>query len=145
VYADKAIKGLSLSLFEYDQADLKAFHTHKKKEKQYANTTPQELVAQLPLSAFKRFVKRRYFDGALQAKKMEEWYAHFLLDPRMAVDINGRHLVAGGPDGMKAFDVVWHNQITHALNQKMSGEWSLVTGKGGIFQLQLLAEYTHIP
>lgn len=76
----------------------------------------------LPLSAMKANVRREYFDGAQQAANLHQWYQDFLVNPAVAVDLNGRFLVAGGPDGLKAFDQCWGNQMKLVLQQKMSGK-----------------------
>jgi hypothetical protein len=81
-----------------------------------------QMVMILPLSAMKANVKRVYFDGARQAANLQKWYEDFLVNPAVAVDVNGRFLVAGGPDGLKAFDQCWQNQMKLVLQQKMSGK-----------------------
>lgn len=119
-----------MCLFRFNPGDLEAFHKYKKATEpdKFGKTTAWQLVMMLPLSALKGFVRREYFDGALQAANMEKWYADFLLNPAVAVDLNGRHLVSGGPEGMKAFNQCWDNQMRLALAQKMSGTWKLERG-----------------
>ena len=80
------------------------------------------MVLMLPLSALKQHVRREYFDGATQARNMQAWYDGFLVDRAVAVDVTGRHLVSGGPEGLKAFDQCSTNQIDLVLRQKVSGE-----------------------
>jgi len=114
-----------MCLFEYNKQDLEAFHKYKKAAdpSTFGNTTATQLVNMLPLSAMKQHVRREYYDGALQAENMQRWYEQFLVDPRVAVDLEGRHLVSGGPDGMKAFDRCWDSQMDLVLRQKMSGKF----------------------
>lgn len=124
--AGRAIKSFALCLFRYNQQDLEAFHRHKKAAdpSRFGNTAATQLVNMLPLSAMKQHVRREYFDGALQAENMQRWYEQFLVDPQVAVDLEGRHLVSGGPDGLKAFNRCWESQMDLVLRQKMSGKFS---------------------
>ncbi len=120
----RALKALALCLFEFNSEDLAAFLKYKQATDpcKFGKVTKEQLVLMLPLSAFKRFVRRHYFDGAKQAANLQKWYKTYLEDHKVAVDVEGRHLVSGGPEGMKAFNECWDNQIKHALAQKMSGE-----------------------
>jgi len=69
----------------------------------------------LPLSAMKQHARREYFDGALQAENMQQWYKQFLVDPWKAVT---------WCRGMKAFNRCWDSQMDLVLRQKVSGKFS---------------------
>lgn len=111
-------------MFKYNEEDLNAFLSYKQSidPDQFGKITAQQLVQMLPLSALQHHVRREYFDGALQAANLQKWFETFLLDPAVAVDLTGRHLVSGGPEGFKAFNQGWQNQMKLVLDQNMAGE-----------------------
>lgn len=117
---EEVIRALALCFFDYLQQDLDAFIAHKKTDKKYANMTEKQILNSLPLSALRRHVRREYIAGALQAKRMEEWYAKYMSDATMAIDtVTGRHIVAG-PFGN--FETVFGNQLALARDGYLSGE-----------------------
>jgi hypothetical protein len=116
-----AIKRLGLCFFEYDEADLEAFFQHKKKDLP-PFATAKKLPMLLPLADLRRHVRRRYLQPEQQLANLWRWHKEMLEDPCTAVSMDGRHLVAGGELGFKAFETVWANQMDLVQRGYVSGK-----------------------
>uniref|UniRef100_A0A383VFF8 Uncharacterized protein n=1 Tax=Tetradesmus obliquus TaxID=3088 RepID=A0A383VFF8_TETOB len=99
--------------FEYNQADLEAFFQHKKKDSGIPKwATAKQLPLLLPLADLRHNVRRTYLQPEQQLTKLQQWHMEMLEDPHVAVSAaDGRHLIAGGELGFKAFATVWGNQM----------------------------------
>lgn len=139
--AGLALKNLALALFVWFEADLqaaakvvraafKAKADRLRKEKKIAEANKYErlsnlhhtqLVEELPLSTWKRTVRRRYGPAERQSQQLGAWYTKYILDPTMFV-AEGKTLIHGGEQGLEKFNRVWHSQLELVNDSMLSGE-----------------------
>jgi hypothetical protein len=86
-----------------------------------SNMHHSELVLLLPLSTWKRTVRRRYGPASLQSKRLADWHAKFIDDATMCV-AEGKALIHGGQQGLDKFSAVWHSQLELVNQGLLSGE-----------------------
>lgn len=107
--AGRAIKDLARCLFDFHKEDLKAVCAYmKKKNKELALLTDKQLVDKLPLSTWKRTVRRCYLEGAVQAERISAWRQQYIKDEGVFVDTSTagrvRTLVRDGVEGLAEFE-----------------------------------------
>jgi hypothetical protein len=138
-----ASKDLALSLFDFNEEDLKAAAAvllkafkvkadRLRKEGKAAEAGKyaklslmhhNQLVQELPLSTWKRTVRRVYGPAERQSERLAAWYAKYISDPTMFV-AEGKTLIHGGPEGLEKFNSVWRSQLELVNGDMLSGEHS---------------------
>ncbi len=136
-----ASKDLALSLFDWNEADLmaaaevvrkafkakaarlKAAGKHDEAEKFFRLSTMHhtQLVQEVPLSTWKRTVRRVYGPGERQSERLAAWYAKYIQDPTMFV-AEGKTLIHGGQQGLDKFNNIWYSQLKLVNEGMLSGE-----------------------
>eukprot|EP00775_Hariotina_reticulata_P012129 gene12129-12267_t len=116
VKAGAATKDLAMCLFDFNKDDLsRACAVIRKQKKEYWCKSDQALVKLLPLSTFKRTVRRVYLPPEQQAERLEQWYATYIEDLTVFVDTSvagqARPLIRGGAEGLKEFKKVFQSQL----------------------------------
>lgn len=109
-----------MCFFEFNSKDLQAFlKSYRAKNPIYSNWGDKQMVDKLPLSTFKRHVRRMYSKPAAMEQQMLFWYQDFVVVK--AVDLLGNHIVSGGSKGLAAFDKCFNNQLQLAKNGYLTG------------------------
>ncbi|WIA41424.1 hypothetical protein OEZ86_005007 [Tetradesmus obliquus] len=116
-----ANKKLALSLFEFDQGDMGAAapvvaeRLYKKTgDLKWKFMTHEQLVLELPLSTWKRTVRRVYVQRDQQLSKLAAWWAeYFTTESAFVAMVAGKPkaLVRGGAEGLQKFKQVVANQL----------------------------------
>ena len=132
---------MALSLFDFNEDDLKAaakvvraaFKTkaaalrsvgkadEAAKYTRLSNMHDTQLVQELPLSTWKRTVRRTYGPAERQSGRLAAWYAKYIEDPTMFV-AEGKTLIHGGQQGLDKFNNCWHSQLELVNEGLLSGE-----------------------
>lgn len=84
-----------------------------------------KLVLHVPLSTFKRTVRRCYGPAAEQSEALSTWYKTFVEDGSTFVQ-DGKAMVYGGKEGLEKFKAVWFNQLQLVNTGMLSGACSLL-------------------
>jgi hypothetical protein len=124
-----------MSLFEFNQEDLSEAVPYVR-DKLYAKTkqmkwrlmTQEELLLELPLSTWKRSVRRVYLQPDQQLRNLAAWWKEFIDTPTVFVAlVNGKAkpLVRGGAEGLEKFKKVMASQLGLVQQGMLSGEWEL--------------------
>lgn len=127
VCADSAIKEMARCLFNFDKADLNAVCKHlKSQKKEWETLSDEALVDMLPLSTWKRLVRREYLPGAVQAERINAWRQQYIIDEGVFVDTSTagrvRTLVRGGVEGLAEFEKQLISQVELMNKDMLSGE-----------------------
>ena len=123
-----ANKQLALCHFEFNKRDLEAAcQVLRKKTKDMSLTfkSAEALVLSVPLSTFKRTVRRVYLPGPEQAANLEAWYKKYIMDPLCFVDVSGnkpKTLIRGGEEGLNSFNKTLTIQLGLVHQGLLSGE-----------------------
>lgn len=88
------------------------------------------MVKELPLSTWKRTVRRVYLQPEKQLERLQAWYKEYIGNKNAFVDttIEGkpRRLVRGGEEGLQKFELVLNSQLTLVRKGMLSGEYCLL-------------------
>lgn len=114
-----------MCLFDYNKEDLAAAaKVYRRKAKQPLFVSPDQLVLRLPLSTWKRTVRRVYLPPEEQLARLKVWYDKFILDQLNFVDRSAgtlKGLVRGGKEGMERFTKVLCEQMELVQDGYLSG------------------------
>ena len=144
-----ALKELALALFDFNEADLaaaakvvraafkaKAARLRKDRKDDEAAKFERlsglhhtQLVLELPLSTWKRTVRRVYGPAGQQSERLAAWHAKYIEDATMFV-VEGKTLIHGGEQGLDKFRSVWHSQLELVNEGLLSGEHTRGWGGG---------------
>jgi hypothetical protein len=113
-----------LCLFDFNMSDLAAAVTVKRKQdSKLQYKTLQQLLDELPLSTWKRNVRRTYVSPEVQVQRLQQWFETYVaVGSTKAVDMQGMHLVAGGDEGLRKFQQTFHNQLALSRDGYLSGD-----------------------
>lgn len=128
-----ANKKLALSLFEFDQGDMGAAapvvaeRLYKKTgDLKWKFMTHEQLVLELPLSTWKRTVRRVYVQRDQQLSKLAAWWAEYITTESAFVAMvagKPKALVRGGAEGLQKFKQVVANQLELVHQGMLSGKF----------------------
>ena len=99
---------------------------NKRKEVWISLLSDREMVKRLPLSTWKRIVRRRYLPGEQQAANLEAWYEKWIKTQGNFVDLSNRSkpktLIRGGQEGLDNFNKVLRNHMELVHGEYLSGK-----------------------
>jgi len=115
-----------MCLFDFNKDDLsRTCAVIRKQKREHWCKSDQALVKLLPLSTFKRTVRRTYLPPEQQAERLERWYATYIEDKTVFVDTSvagqARPLIRGGAEGLKEFKKVFQSQLQLVFKGMLSG------------------------
>jgi len=122
-----------MCLFDFNSDDLNRTCTVIRKQKpEHWCRSDQALVKLLPLSTFKRTVRRIYQLPEEQARRLAQWYATYIDDLTTFVDTSvagqARPLIRGGAEGLKQFKKMFQSQLELVFKGMLSGRCHVIMG-----------------
>ena len=125
--AGVSTKVLACCLFGFISTDLKPVcDIIRSRNSNFNFKTDADLVELLPLSTWRRTVRRVYLPPQIQLQRLEAWYMQYILNKAAFVDttIPGKlhRLVRGDEEGLQKFAKVLNSQLELVRKGMLSGE-----------------------